>query len=1327
MLKNPFDRFKLCVGGSGEAGYSSGGSEPDASYDSGDPGSESTAPGVSTYTGSDVNPGQSNVSQAYTGVLSAAAGGGYAGGYTGAGATAEQAAAAAATAAAAGDHARAAAIVAATDPIKSAEYLSHVEFVTGISYYDPALAKGTQLYTGRNGSDDLRNVGPTVTFVTKPTPPPQSPIVTPGYYDTIYPTLIAGSVAQREAMTYGQVLGKVTPAINGVIQRFYMPEGNYAQQELSNIKLGLAKDGYGRSTGEAGIYEMLPGGRMNVNYETGELSPWMLAGGGGRNFAQSGTAGFAAATPVVYGRGMVGSGIFKDADIIAPGVKESGITAAEVLASPSLFSRLGAEAYGGIVTRQDARVLGNITYEDVSNRAAWNLASYVNPTDVNIPKSELPGMDIPWSVPSETPAMFSLTTKGGVGAQITTKPFEAYVSGDVQVQPKSRGMQIPSGIPTPPTPVGVLPYATIGTTDIPTYAHDVIENMKVTPYGLGGVYYLSEFIGKQMSVEQQGMVVDFYNKLPFTGVVRSGVEAFVAKSDYEKIATIREKEVAALLPSYEANLAGYNAQKSQYEQSPTQEGYESLLSKHSALTSERDVIESKISDVKTAETEYTKIAGELTGDVKQSELVTYGLGSWIGGVGKGYRETIEDPIRKVAAPYGFVGDVGIGLATVPSMLLTSGQAALIGGETIVRKPESAAAIATAGVFMMGKGVYDLAVTHPGELVGSIAGMLILGKVGGTAIRRTAGVISTRGAKYISIEDIGYPPEGRYPINPKQDWGLLRRSFYEGRLHPAPKKMAEGGAVPYLHGEGGVPVARLPNAVPGDATIWTALESSSRSKGIGVGEPYKLVTSGGSEVQGAYGAPITESYFTKVGSGKPQIVDMSVKSALDEIVKFVRDPFKTPTIYSTVVPDVEAVPASVARGADYVQINKYVQARSASVPAGQAYMPMLKAEYEAIIPDNTIIEVTGKNYYTKLGGYGKSHFLGQRIPIIEQIARGFEPGDVVSNIPRVNPGESYVPGRTALFSYVVLPSVISSVATAPVGPSQPGTSSAGLSKSMYSSNAGSISTPTETPEHPSHASSYASPSSSNTQRSFLSSPVESSPVESSRLQPSSSLPISEYALSSYITAPSSVPSSPSGGSPSGGSPSGGSPSGGSPSGSSGGSTSSPPSSYSALSSSSVSPVSPKTPTAPFIFKKKKEEEEKYKMQTRKYFPFAEWFRVGEGVEWESFIGIVPTRSARIIKSHPKIIPPDKVPDKVYSQREYAPVPRNLKNPVQFGFIERSLSFHAGQGLTQPQQLQHVASQRRTAPPARVIQNRPIVGQIKKSKPINFGSRKKSMRF
>jgi hypothetical protein len=105
-----------------------------------------------------------------------------------------------------------------------------------------------------------------------------------------------------------------------------------------------------------------------------------------------------------------------------------------------------------------------------------------------------------------------------------------------------------------------------------------------------------------------------------------------------------------------------------------------------------------------------------------------------------------------------------------------------------------------------------------------------------------------------------------------------------------------------------------------------------------------------------------------------------------------------------------------------------------------------------------------------------------------------------------------------------------------------------------------------------------------------------------------------------------------------------------------------------------------PTSPR--KKKEESLNKGRMQTRKYFPFVEWYRVGEGVEWGSFMGVVPREPPRFVKSHPRIVPPIPTPDKVYSFREYAPVPQNVRNPVQYKFIEESLRVHAGQGIAPP---------------------------------------------
>lgn len=303
------------------------------------------------------------------------------------------------------------------------------------------------------------------------------------------------------------------PIMGGVAQRAYVPEGNYAQQELNNVKIGFAMDANGKSTGEAAWYEQLPNGRMNIDPDTGLMSNWELIGGGGRNFLQSGTGGFAAATPLVYARGQVAQGGLKTPDVAAPGVLTSGISASDILANiksgnaANLYSRLGAEAYGGTVQKLDNRILGNTTYEDVSNRAAWNFASYVNPTDVNIAKADLPGVSIPWSITDAAPGLFALTTAGGVGAAIAAKPFYADVANSLQsVQPLAKIVNTPSYIPTSSvsgnTVMGDIglpaPFKSVGKSSQPEFAPSgfdmaVIQSPLPSPVK-SGLIGLSDFV-----------------------------------------------------------------------------------------------------------------------------------------------------------------------------------------------------------------------------------------------------------------------------------------------------------------------------------------------------------------------------------------------------------------------------------------------------------------------------------------------------------------------------------------------------------------------------------------------------------------------------------------------------------------------------------------------------------------------------------------------------------------------------------------------------------------------------------------------------------------
>ncbi len=235
--------------------------------------------------------------------------------------------------------------------------------------------------------------------------------------------------------TYQQ---SVQPLSEGLVKNLYVPEGKYMQQELSNVKLGVS------APGEYAIYKELPKGfdgqtRYTRDVNTGELTQYQLLGGGGRAAIQSGTVGTAAATKAVYGEGRVGFGDLVQPQVIAPGAMASPLTAGQIAGiaktkdARDILSGLGAEGYGGVVTRLDNRTLGTITYEDVSNRAAWNLAAYLNPTDVNKSKAELPGANIPWSISGKQPAIFMMDETGATTQGVAVRPFGAYVKTGKEV------------------------------------------------------------------------------------------------------------------------------------------------------------------------------------------------------------------------------------------------------------------------------------------------------------------------------------------------------------------------------------------------------------------------------------------------------------------------------------------------------------------------------------------------------------------------------------------------------------------------------------------------------------------------------------------------------------------------------------------------------------------------------------------------------------------------------------------------------------------------------------------------------------------------------
>jgi hypothetical protein len=784
------------------------------------------------------------------------------------------------------------------------------------------------------------------------------------------------------------------------------------------------------------------------------------------------------------------------------------------------------------------------------------------------------------------------------------------------------------------------------------------------------------------------------------GNIYKGGSTFEAFADYSRISSAVEKKASPMITQYESDLAKYNTELGKYtaataeyesklsayntaleayNQNKTQEGYNKLKSMQSDLEAskpdqayanlsamksnldvQKSVIDSALMPSELAKQSYGKQAAQLTGNIDQKTLLTYGLGTAIGDVGQRYQASVENPIRSFVAPAGEVGGFISGLASVPTQVATIVQSGLIGGETILRDTGNLPGLATAGLAMQAKGTYELGTTHPGELLGTLVGMALLGEGVRAGYGRVRGIAVTRGMDYVPVEDIGYDVNQGFAIGRPTERGLVE-SFGRGTLEPAPQRMSLTNQPPeYIPGEvkynveskptpmgsdysylniparsnlphaidsqlpaqmqfgflkttpearvvvlknnapvsiasysvnpttnylnigemvsfekgagtqtilafneiafeggmpkitakpvsgvegfyiktgfspksGGVferrissvetktiassrPGARLPNAQPGDVTLWTAHEYNTLSRGVGVGEAYRVATPGSSEVYGVYGASTLMSYFTKVGGQIPRMIGLDT-------------PFKSPTIYSSTVDAVEAVSRrasmeAMARPRDYTLMNMEIQAAAAERPT-VAFLPLAKSEYEAVIAQNAVVEVTGRQYYTKLGGFGQSHFLGTRVPIVEQRLIGFEPGDITPGLTTRESSSSMKP--RPLISQFGLSFGASSAAPIqyPSGSYKAGTVSpygestriSSIAREAYSYGGSSASERGASSRSPLASQSYSRASGiSPTEYTALSSLVSESPASSLISTPYS---VSGYSPSSLITTP-----------------------------------------------------------------------------------------------------------------------------------------------------------------------------------------------------------------
>lgn len=508
---------------------------------------------------------------------------------------------------------------------------------------------------------------------------------------------------------------------------------------------------------------------------------------------------------------------------------------------------------------------------------------------------------------------------------------------------------------------------------------------------------------------------------PIVSNVLKGVQTVEAKTRYDDLVKRTYEDTAPIVDQYNKDVSKFNLDVIEYNKNPTNETQFNLLTTQKTnLDREKALIDNTIDTqmgrISKAENQYRNLAGSMVNNVNPNNLITYNTSKSLISLSEGYSNTIVTPISGLLKPMGVVGDFATGVVEVPGLITSMGGQALLGGEVLLQNANNIPGLTVAGLAIQGQGLYEQATTNPGRLAGNVAGMFVLGETLRFGATRTSGIVRTRGTKYVSIEDIGYDTKQGFPIGNPSKMDLVR-SFEKGTLEPAPSRMSAThvelslekpfvrnvpNEVPYIPGKGGRPFARLPTQEPGQTVLWTAHERSTLGKGVKVGEAFKMTGTGSSELNAISAAPVAEGYFTKTGGQIPRTIGFD-------------SPFKSPTIYSTTVEGLEGVPEVLRATKDYGGIDTYMQARSGETGGTAAYIPRIKAEYEANIPTNSVFEVTGRQYYTKVGGIGKSHFLGTRVPIVEQRLIGFEPAKIAGRITRTGSEDYVTPPKISAYS------------------------------------------------------------------------------------------------------------------------------------------------------------------------------------------------------------------------------------------------------------------------------------------------------------------------
>ena len=129
--------------------------------------------------------------------------------------------------------------------------------------------------------------------------------------------------------------------------------------------------------------------------------------------------------------------------------------------------------------------------------------------------------------------------------------------------------------------------------------------------------------------------------------------------------------------------------------------------------------------VLAAQSSYSNVSRDLSGNFDPTSAVTYGLGKGLQDLGKSYNDLITTPVSKIVGENP-IGQFITGLVSVPGGLATTAGEAIPGAETLVFHNLGAfPALAAAGTAIMLRDAYNSATTNPAGFAGQMLGQALV--------------------------------------------------------------------------------------------------------------------------------------------------------------------------------------------------------------------------------------------------------------------------------------------------------------------------------------------------------------------------------------------------------------------------------------------------------------------------------------------------------------------------------------------------------------------------------------------------------------------------